>query len=256
MAAIAISDSSLGALKAKLRESFLVEKSSHLTEALAYSLGYQTHAAFLADAALNASDPPIALLDLERFTSRLEQFGYVKAVEFDFEVFAGERGPAISTVPATAYEYEYSSVRKKAWRNLMVSTINEGLRQKFFSLRPGDNRWVGAKGPAINVTGDVAGHIFDFNLPNGLPACAYISDAGFDEVSVHSAVYPKGYLVRASNAGFEAGEAIGNTWLERRRGAWMQSASNLFTCRRNLVQALADLRVEPMGFGDKGNVIM
>jgi len=42
MAAIAISDSSLGALKAKLRESFLDEKSSHLTEALAYALGYQT----------------------------------------------------------------------------------------------------------------------------------------------------------------------------------------------------------------------
>jgi len=102
----------------------------------------------------------------------------------------------------------------------------------------------------------VAGHIFDFNLPNGLPACAYISDAGFDRVSVHSAVHPKGYVVRADNLGFKSGEAAGNTWLERRRGAWMESASNLFTCRRALVQALADMHVEPMGFGDKGRVIM
>ena len=256
MAAIAISDSSLGALKAKLREFFLVQKSSHLTEALAYSLGYQTHAALLSATVVNASDPPIGLLDLERFTSRLEQFGYEKDAEFDFEFFAGQLGPAISTTPLTAHEYEYGSVRKMAWRNLMVSTINEGLRQKLFSLRPGDNRWPGAKGPAVSPSGDVAGHHFDFNLPNGLPACAYISDAGFDEVSVHAAVHPKGYLVRADDSGFKSAEAAGNTWLERRRGAWMQSASNLFTCRRNLVQALADMQVKPMGFGDKGNVIM
>jgi len=144
MAAIAVSDSSLVALKAGLREFFPDEKSSHLTEALAYSLGYKTHAALLSAAADYASDPPIVLLDVGHFTARLEQFGYVKDTEFDFESFAGEHGPAISTVPPTAHEYGYHSVRKMAWRNLMVSTINEGLRQKFFSLRPGDNRWPGA----------------------------------------------------------------------------------------------------------------
>jgi hypothetical protein len=101
----------------------------------------------------------------------------------------------------------------------------------------------------------VAGHIFDFNSPNGLPVCAYISDAGSDVISVHAAVHPKSYVEKARKAGFEAGDAIANSWLERRCGAWMQSATNLFTCRRKLVQVLAEIEVEPMGFGDKGDVI-
>ena len=76
------------------------------------------------------------------------------------------------------------------------------------------------------------------------------------ELSIHAAVNPIGTWVRAGNAGFEAGDAVANTWLERERGACMQSVTTLFGCRRTLVQALADMQVEPMGFGDKGNVIM
>jgi hypothetical protein len=255
MAAIAISDSSLGALKGKLRELFPDNKSSHLTESLAYSLGFKTNAALLAAAAKDAVDPPILLLNAERFNSRLQSFGSQQGGEFDFELLAGMQGPAISTISPTASKYTYDSPRKKAWRNLMVGTVNEALRQKLLSLRPGDNRWPGAKGPAVNATGDVAGHIFDFKLPNGLPVCAYISDAGSDVISVHAAVHPKNYVEQVGKAGFDAGDAIANSWLERRGGAWMQSATNLFTCRRKLVQVLGDLEVEPMGFGDKGDVI-
>lgn len=58
------------------------------------------------------------------------------------------------------------------------------------------------------------------------------------------------------NARFEAGEAWGQTWLERRTGFWMQSSNTLFACRRSLIPALAGLQVAPKGYGDRGRVIM
>lgn len=259
MAAIAISESALAPLKKALRNDFADEKSSHLTEALATSLGFKTHAALLAVVAAEADDPPIVLLKTERFVDRLEAFGYPKDTEFDFEFLTRQVPALISTVSATAIENAYNSSRTMAWRNLLVFTINEGLRRKLFSLRSKDNRWPGAVPAELQAGGggpSDEGVFFDFNLPNGLPVRAFVSDAGWGELSIHAAVSPIGTWVRAGNAGFEAGDAVANTWLERERGAWMQSATTLFSCRRTLVQALADMQVEPMGFGDKGNVIM
>lgn len=66
-----------------------------------------------------------------------------------------------------------------------------------------------------------------------------MGDAGWGELSVHVAVHPKGDVLRAANAGFDAGDAFATAWLERERGAWMQAASNLFTCRKLLVGPLA-----------------
>lgn len=112
----------------------------------------------------------------------------------------------------------------KAWRNLMVCAVNAALEQKLFSLRPGDNRF------PDNMR---QGELFDFVLPNGLPAKGSVSDAGFNEVAVHAAVNPKGNAVRAYNAGFDAGDAFGTTWVERERGAWMQSSDSTFTFHRH-----------------------
>lgn len=115
MAAIAVSESSLGAVKKALRENFTDEKSSHLTEALAVSLGFQTHAALLAAVAKDVSDPRIVLLDSERFVSRLVAFGYPRNDKFDFEFLAHESSPVISTVPENADGYRYTTAREKAW---------------------------------------------------------------------------------------------------------------------------------------------
>jgi hypothetical protein len=79
---------------------------------------------------------------------------------------------------------------------------------------------------------------------------------GFNELSVHAAVNPKGDMVRAFNAGFDAGDAFGTTWVERERGAWMQSSDSSFNCRKALLATLAALPVQPMGYGDRGRVIM
>lgn len=53
-----------------------------------------------------------------------------------------------------------------------------------------------------------------------------------------------------------AGEAFAAGWLERERGAWIQSPTSSFAFRRTLVQELAALTVRAMGFGDRGRVIM
>ena len=80
------------------------------------------------------------------------------------------------------------------------------------TLLPNDNRW---------ITGEVQGCIFEFLLPNGLPARGYVSDAGYAELNVHVAVNPKTDLVMGSNISFADGEALAAGWLERERGAWL-----------------------------------
>jgi hypothetical protein len=252
MAATPLCESPLAALKKSLRDEFPHVKSSHLSEALAYSLGFRTYAAMQAAMAGPEPDRPFALLQTQRFVERLKQLGYEDDPEFDFEITIAGRKPAelggvVSTMPDSAYDIEYKTARQKAWRNLMVCTVNAALERKLFTLRPGDNRF----------PDDMRrGELFDFTLPNGMPARGSVADAGFHELSVHAAVNPKGDMVRAFNAGFDAGDAFGTTWVERERGTWMQSSDSSFNCRKGLLAHLAALQVEPMGYGDRGRVIM
>jgi len=247
MAATPLCEAPLAALKKSLRDEFPDVKSSHLSEALAYSLGFRTYAAMSAAMTGPESDRPFVLLSTERMCERLVQLGYEHDPEFDFELTIQNPVPGVvSTIPISAYDIQYKSARDKAWRNLMVCAVNAALERKLFTLRPGDNRFEGM--------GDRRS-IFDFTMPNGLPARAYVSDAGFDEVAVHAAVNPKGNYVSAA-AGFDVGDAVGMTWIERERGAWMQSSNTEFHCRRQLLAELASLQVEPQGFGDRGRVIM
>lgn len=244
MAAIALTQPSLVAVKKSLTDEFDEVKSSHLSEALAASLGFRTHASLLAALPPGPpNDAPFVLLDSERLVNRLQELGYPPDLEFDFETLMRPVPEVMSTMHLSSYDIDYAGERKKAWRNLMVCAINAALEQRLFTLRAGDNRF-----------GD--GQLFDFILPGGLPARGWVGDAGFDELSVHAAVHPKGDWVRAANARFEAGEAWGQTWLERRTGFWMQSSSKLFACRHSLIPALAGLQVAPKGYGDRGRVIM
>jgi hypothetical protein len=172
-------------------------KSSHLSEALAHSLGYRTHAALLASLPkVPAHDAPFALLSSQRMIERLQGLGYPPDPEFDFENLVKPTPEVISTMHMpSSYELELKTVRKRAWRNLMVCAVNAALDQGLFTLRPGDNRF----GPN--------GRLFDFNLPSGRPARGWVDDASFDELVVRAAVHPKGDLVRIAHVGFDAGEA-------------------------------------------------
>lgn len=250
MAATPLCASSLAALKKSLRDEFPDVKSSHLSEALACSLGFRTHAAMQAAMVGREQDRPFILLRSPHFVDRLVQLGYDDDPEFDFEMTIGGREPplgVVSTVPVSAYEIEYKTLRQRAWRNLLVCAINAALEQRLFSLRPGDNRF------PDNMR---RGELFEFILPNGMPARGSVADAGFNELSVHAAVNPNGDAVRAFNAGFHAGDAFGTTWIERERGAWMQSSDDSFNCRKWLLAELAEMQVEPLGYGDRGRVIM
>lgn len=247
MAAIPLCEAALAELKKSLLDDFVDVKSSHLSEALAASLGFRTHAALRAAMTGPEQDRPYCLLDSDRFLARLADFGYPFALDdTDFELHYVGRG-AISTVPISAYEIEYKTARQAAWRNLMVCAINAGLERKLFTLRPGDNRFERGAG---------RGALFDFTLPDGLPARGYVSDAGYHELTIHAAVNPIGEWVRSSNTGFEAGDAVARGWLERERGAWLQSSDSQFHCRRWLLPQLAALHVGPQGFGDRGQVTM
>lgn len=254
MASIPLSDSALAAIKKSLRKEYPDVRSSHLSEALAAALGRRTHAALLVDAREQAADPYFELLDDERFDARLQEFGYPADPEFSFELLMEMPDCIVTTMPLSGFDIDYRTERNKAWRNLMVSAINEGLRQKLFSLRPDDNRWPGSERGELERSKENA--LFDFNLSCGLPARGYVSDAGFGELTIHAAVNPKGHWVSCGNAGFSAGDAFGIAWLERKTGAWLQSAETLFNCRKKLIPALAAMNVRPLGYGDRGRVIM
>lgn len=249
MAATPLCGAPLAALKKSLRDEFPNVRSSHLSEALAFSLGFRTFAALQAAMTGDEADRPFFLLDSTRFVQRLVQLGYENDPEFEFEVtIAGQEDfhGVVSTMPSSAYGIDYKSARHRAWRNLMVCAVNAALDLKLFTLRPGDNRFSSSRGGETT---------FDFVMPNGLPARAYVSDAGFDEVAVHVAVNPRTRHVSAM-AGFDAGDVVGMTWVERRTGAWMQSSFKEFHCRKELLNVMANLGAEPQGYGDRGRVIM
>ncbi|WP_288896233.1 hypothetical protein [uncultured Delftia sp.] len=249
MAATPLCEAPLASLKKSLRDEFPDVKSSHLTEAMAHSLGFQTYASLRAEMVGPEHDRPFHLLDSRLFVERLVQLGYDDDPEFEFEMTIHGRKDlqgVVSTVPTSAYEIEYKSPRDRAWRNLMVCAVNAALQQKLFTLRAGDDRFDDTLR---------RGHLFDFVLPNGLTARGSVATAGFDELAVHAAVNPKGDAVRHFSSKFDAGDAFGTTWLERRNGAWIQTTSS-FHCRRSLLSHLAELSVRPMGFGDRGRVIM
>jgi hypothetical protein len=148
-------------------------------------------------------------------------------------------------------------MRDKAWRNIIVSAVNEGLRRRVFSLKADDNRWEGWS--ESRGSGTVYSATFDFTLDNGLPVKAYVADAGFGELAINVAVCPTDQandFVGAYEAGFAAGEAFAAAWIERERGAWIQSATSSLKCRKALLEPLSSMIVRPAGYGDRGRVIM
>lgn len=248
MAATPLCEAPLAALKKSLRDEFPDVKSSHLSEALASSMGFRTAAAMQAAMTGPEPDRPYYLLDTAGFLKRLVQLGYPDDPEFEFEVtIAGHDDflGVVSTMPSSAYGIDYKTPRQRAWRNLLVHAVNAALNRKLFTLRPGDNRFPDSE---KSVT-------FDFALPNGWPARVYVADANFDEIAVHVAVNPHTAYVSAM-AGFDAGDIVGMTWVERRTGAWMQSSFKEFHCRQDMLREMASMDAVPQGFGDRGRVIM
>ena len=160
--------------------------------------------------------------------------------------------PIIRTHYRRQQEISYKTPRAKAWRNLMVAATNAGIDQKLFSLRKDDNRWPEAGAP------ERKGFTYLFELL-GKPALGHVRDIGFGELSIHAAFKPTAdaeIWIGTHQAGFHAGDAFGMTWLERDRGAYLQTSMTFFRVRRAIVPMLAIADIRTKGYGDRGKVIM
>lgn len=263
MTSVALNEDGLRAVKRALVARFPHDKSAHLSEALAAAFGFGTHASLLAAMRDNdPDDPTYILLDDAAFVARRAALTGAplapadRAMRFDHLRLAhGEH--VLSTTSTRHKPVDYrSSARRRAWRNALVAGINEAIRRRLFSLRPGDNRWPGAQ---FEDRGQQEAHVFRFEI-EGIPAVASLWDAGWDEISVHVALWPTENgerMVAAANAGFYAGELFASGWLERKEGAWLQVSSDSgknwsFKCRRNRLAQVAGLTLKASGYADHG----
>ncbi|NEK18161.1 hypothetical protein [Rhizobium leguminosarum] len=257
MTSIPFTEVGVRSAKRALKNYLPAVRSSHLTEALAAACGFKTHAALVsALAAGDDQDPDFVLLDRQSFEKRLSEVsGHAvneSDIPFNLPNFAVE-ADGISTTSRRYFEIDYSrSARKRAWRNVMVAAINAGIDQRLFSIRPGDNRWPGSEDVQRREA-------FSFRFSIGrIPAVASVQDGGFDELSIHAALWPTEdglRVVRSLNGYFRAGEVFATGWLERRDGAWLQvsSSSPEFACRKHHLEQVASLEVWPRGYADRGS---
>jgi hypothetical protein len=151
----------------------------------------------------------------------------------------------------------YKTPRAKAWRNLLIAMINAGIEQKLIGLKEDENYWTSPADEKGRVF--EKGVTFDFSVGE-MPAAGYISDAGFGELHLCAALFPREdrKFIRGFNSGFHAGEAFAHSWLERRKGAWLQTPNGklTFSCRRELVRKLAAVSIAPLGYADHGRFMM
>lgn len=222
--------------------------SSHLSEAIAASLGFNTYAAlrsaFAQRKTLEVSKPNNACL-----RERLAQFGYS-------EFPSGNLLPELdcSYSPFRKYPLHRSkSARWVGWRNLMVATINAGLVQRQFGLSPTDNWWEGgAPESQLCERG-----LFRFQIDHEISALVSVDAISGDELSIYVVVNPKHTDVDPQFFHpFRDGDAFAQGWLERRLGVWIQDGGDAFSCRRVLLPKLTGLAVEPTGYSDLGSFIL
>jgi hypothetical protein len=136
---------------------------------------------------------------------------------------------------------------KRAWRNLMVAGINAGLAQGLFGRAKDDNRWLGDQGA----------YAFSFD---GLPARAWVRDAGFGELSIFVAVQPTARALEtgaAFNSGLWAGEGFASGYLEREDGFWLQTPEGPYGAFRTaLLDRISAHAPVAAGYADKGPMVL
>ena len=147
-----------------------------------------------------------------------------------------------------------NSSRARAWRHAMIAAINAGLEQKLFGLRPGENYWSEA---CDDRTGRMKeGCMFEF-LVDGVPGIGWVCDAGYDELKIHSILWPTAAAKMWVHCGNIYGHpglggAVAEGWVERRDGCYLQPSTSLFRCENDRKPAAAALNVTPRGYGDYG----
>jgi len=150
-----------------------------------------------------------------------------------------------------------NSDRARAWRNTMIAAINAGLEQKLFGLQPGQDYWAGDKDPE-----ERSHRVFEFSV-NDIPGLGYVRAIGWDELDVHSVLWPtakaRRWIVCGNIANHWHGPHIGDViacgWFERRTERYLMPSTSLFYCRAARKPIVVRLAVVPQGFKDHGHFI-
>ncbi|MSQ73177.1 MAG: hypothetical protein EXR27_18110 [Betaproteobacteria bacterium] len=172
-----------------------------------------------------------------------EDFNWFESISYP------NKGDVIVTKSSAWHKLPYTNTQSRAWRNAMVAAINEGIRTRLFTIRPGDNRWPSQKNEKARVFRFILGDI---------PAVATVSDIGYDELSIHCAFWPTATgekWIGACGAGFDTGEVLSTGWLERKDGAWLPfNSAQQLNCRKNRLAYVAALDISANGYGDRCNL--
>ncbi|SEM91847.1 hypothetical protein SAMN04488103_102440 [Gemmobacter aquatilis] len=139
------------------------------------------------------------------------------------------------------------SAKEKLGQKVLVRTINEFLRRRLFTLEAGGNHW---ENPVI-----------EFEMA-GIPAIASVADIGHEELSIHVTLWPNAHgreFIRAaalhSSHRLGRGGFYASAWLERKKGAWLQTSNGLpsVSCTRDRQGEVERLPwEEPLGFSAEG----
>lgn len=243
-----VSHAALRNLKERARRHVPGVSSSHLSEAIAFALGFRTHAALRAAFAgrptAEARKP-----DNVALVRRLHELGYHEIPQDTRPLPALD----VSYSPFRTYPLRKSyGVRWRAWRNLMVATVNAGLEQRLFGLSPGEDWW-----PRARAEEGTARGLFRFSLDGDMQALASVDAISGDELSLHVALNPASGIVDPDETiGIDRAAAFGRCWLERRLGAWIQDGGEDFGCKRTIMQRVVGIQIKPLGYADQGSFIM
>jgi hypothetical protein len=158
-------------------------------------------------------------------------------------------------VPSIRSLKEGVKVNKQCLRNINVAAINAGLVQGVFSLQPGANWW---------PLGE-SGAFYDFVFAPDIGAVCRVADIGFDELEFETLLCPDSFRLellkrwqRNTLSWAKHCHAEAKGWLERRKGAWLQTSkpsSWNFRCRRKIILSVLAAAQQPLGYSDHGPVV-
>jgi hypothetical protein len=156
------------------------------------------------------------------------------------------------------------STRRQIWRNIMVATINAGLAQGLFSLRPVSNSWAGKRGV-----------FYEFTFAPSIYAVSRVYDIGYGELRFETVLFAESLRLELlkrlghSNVDVLLGPgrycsrwvkkhcyANASGWLERQKGAWLQDSDvdnrTRLSCREPIIPIVLGAKQQPRGYADHG----
>jgi hypothetical protein len=242
----------LATIKPRVRALLPGVPSSHVSESLAAAAGFRTHAALQA---ADGGPDDVALSD-DRMSARLAELDHSAS----WPGFAMIEREMLAASP-------FKSARARAWRNVMSAAVNAGLRRGLFSLDPKGPHW---PGHAETPPSERASVEFEAELLGGAPGRVYVADAGWDELSLHVVLWPRRATTSIRDGFVQSaprGEVDAAGWLERRKGAWLQTdlgrtgardrrSAGMLAIRSHRRDQVASATVAPMGFADHGKFFM